>query len=114
MDIPKEIFFTIDGNQNLEHQEVPADCCIKDLVDEVTKQRKIKDRDSFNVHLEDKDEALDDKTPVVDIPDNKPVHIGRCTRISVQIHYGGKHKALLYHQLLLYIDFLRVLLITSS
>lgn len=89
MDKAKEIFFTVEGNENLERQEMPADCCVKDLVDEVTKQHKLKNGGDFKVHLVDKDDAFDDQTPVIDVPDDKPVHIGRCTRISVQIHYGG-------------------------
>ena len=90
MDTKKQIFFTIEGNESMERQEVPADCCIKDFVDEVTKQKGIKDRDGFKVHIEDKNDALGDEIAIIEIPDDKPVHIGRCSRIDVQIHYQDK------------------------
>ncbi len=90
MSTEKQIFYTIYGKQQLERQEVSKDCCVKDFVDETLKQLGIKDVDGFNVHLEGKDDAIDISISVVDLPDDKPIHIGRCSKVNVTIYYLDK------------------------
>lgn len=99
MDEPKEFFFTIEGKPSLERLVISHDCCVKDFIDDVTKQHGIENTGDFKMFQANKDDTLPDDTPVIQIPDNTPVdqisdvtpvHVGKCTNINVKIHYTDK------------------------